>query len=79
MAYRQNEIIEFVKANPGVGLFEVSNAMFELDGERWKKNVLPLQSCCRTCDKSLGILTKFKYLRAENPDGKRKIYFAGDA
>lgn len=74
----ESRILEIVKASPGLGLFEISTMIYGEDRERWKRNAMPELACRSAVKNKLDSLTKFKYLRTENPDGKRKLYYYRD-
>lgn len=74
----ESRILEIIKASPGLGLFEISTAIYGEDRERWKRNAMPKLACRSAVSHKLNSLTRHRWLRTENPDGRRKLYYYRD-
>lgn len=74
----ESRILEIVKASPGLGLFEISTMIYGEDRERWRRNTMPELACRSAVSHKLNSLSKHRYLRHENPDGRRKLYYYRD-
>lgn len=74
----ESRILEIVKASPGLGLFEISTMIYTEDHDKWQRNTMPKLACRSAVYHKLKSLTAHRWLRTENPDGKRKLYYYRD-
>ena len=70
------DIIQYVKANPGQGLFEISNALYEIHKDYYVRNPNPKYNHRQKISTRLTKLSDQGRLLRENPTGKKSIYFA---
>lgn len=68
-------LLEFIKANPGVGLYECADHLREVSPETVLRVLDPVQVSRKKANNRLKSLFVRGYLRRENPDGKKAVYF----
>ena len=68
-------LLEFVKANPGVGLYECADHLREVSPESFLRVPDPVKNSRTKANNRLKSLFVRGYLRRENPDGKKAVYF----
>ena len=69
-----NAILDFVKANPDTGLYEISNHIYASNPDEWARAIDPVLACRGRCSKRLKSLIARNYLTYTNPTGKRALY-----
>ena len=71
-------IIEFIRKNPGSGLFEITEHCYNHDPQAFARNLWPKQTCRTKVSNRLNSLVRRGWLICEDDGHKKTYYLTGE-
>lgn len=70
-----SDLLEFIKANPGVGLYECGEMVYSKHKDDFARNHNPKMVARGKACRRLSALARQGYIKVENPTGKKSQYY----